>query len=530
MKHFTAFFLTIVLCICCLVPVSARAAEFQVTYSSDLGISDYKYFFICLNQSDNCYYLFCLNDRVNSLSNGIQFVVNADSSQSKLKGGTSGDTATYTYCWFKYNSDTNTFGNKSTSGNTTMSGWDFYNSGSGRKILAANADIYDQEGYKILSGDYENFLSYFTNPEQIQHVVNNYVPEEPTSEGGSSGESGGLINIDFSGITSTFTNLITPIQLKLADIYNILLDIKQIVNERIYLKIIHINELQREVEKVTDKLDDVVTALGSTAIVDKLDSISYDIISKLDSIQINELTAIKNKLDDIKNILNVFEIKFTNFTDIGNSSIRTIVDSIETAETTIATDLVQFQSAVTNKFVDVLNILDTIGGSVLSIESYVKYISDISGHVSSIDVYFKSFYENFTGSFTNTINSILNAICSLPSLIYEDLKYLFIPQNDDYFKDIIDTINAKFGFIHQFIELGDVLVDNSGSFTNTPPNFTIELKDNKYFGTVTFNLVDWSRVSDYIPYVKALISGITLYLFIRRTRKKLPEVISGGGC
>ena len=528
MKRFTAFLLAFVFCICLVAPSSARAADFQATYTSDLSLGNYKYFLIF--SYFGTYYLFCLNDRSeDNFDSGVQFFVTSSPSTSYL-GITGGSVSKYYV--YRYTFNGSVFSSGRTIDTSTDNYWDFYNSGGGAVVLASNCDIYDQDGYKIRSGDYENFLTYFTNPEQVQYVVNNYVPEEPTSEGGN---SGGNLNIDFSSLTDSLKGFFDSLNNTLNDLIDVVSSIPDNISGAVsssfheavtdYLSSID-NRLANILEMILTKSLLTEYLQNIKIAVEDADTHINDYLS-----QINVKNGvISNTLGSILTEIQSINTTLTNFYTDFPQEIKKVTDSIETLETTLSLDLIQFQAVVNNKFNDVLNILDTIGGSVLSIENYVKYISDISGHVGSIDIYFKSFYENFTGSFTNTINSIFNAICSLPSLIYNDLKYLFIPQNDDYFKDIIDTINAKFGFIHQFIELGDILVDNSGSFTNTPPVFKIELKDNKYFGTVTFNLVDWSKVSDYIPYVKALTSGITLYSFIRRTRKKLPEVISGGGC
>ena len=497
MKQFTAFFLTIVLCFLCLVPVSARAAEFQATYTSNLPFEDYDYFIIFYDNSNSSYWLYILNSYGENSVDGVQFYVTSSPSTSYL-AVTSGATQFYRGNSYKFDDSEFFVQNGSVTSGGTKSNFNFHGTDTGRGILSSNCDIYDQNNYKIRSGDYENFLSYFTNPEQVQHVVNNYVPE-PTTEaattGEGSGESGGLINIDFSGITSTFTNLITPIQLKLADIYNILVDIKQIVNERIYLKIIHINELQREVEKVTDKLDDIVTTLGSTDIVDKLDSVSDDIT---------------DELSDITTALSGFSTNFQTFCTTFNGSFTDKIESIKDTLTVISVRFTTFCNGWASK-------LDNISYDIIS-----KLNSIQSGELTAIS--------NKLNGLSSGFQSVVTAVNGIPSSIQDILEYLFIPQNNNYFQDIIDTINSKFGFINQFIELGDVLVNNSESFTNTPPNFTIEFEDNDIFGDLSFDLIDWSKISDYVSYVKVLTGGITLYLFIRRTRKRLPEIISGGGC
>lgn len=523
MKRFTAFFLSIILCICCLVPVSVRAAEFQATYTSDLDLSNCKYFFICSDNSD--YYLYCLNDRADSNFNGIQFFVSSDSSKSYL-GITGGTVSKYVVSRFKYNSLSGFFENKNALSGSYSSGWDFYNSGSGRKILAANADIYDQDGYKIRSGDYENFLSYFTNPEQVQHVVNNYVPEEPTSEGGNSGSN---FNIDFSSLTDSLKGFFDSLNNTLNDLIDVVSSIPANVSGAVsssfhkavtdYLSSID-NRLANILEMILTKSLLTEYLQNIKIAVEDADTHINDYLSQINvknGVISNTLGSILTEIQSINTTLTVF--CNTDFPQ----SVQNIIDSITDFKNTFSLFVtnfnnifgVNFESSIRGQLNSIINSCVNISGK----------IGNISGSIGDISIDLKKMFDD-NGYFQR----IINAINAIPASIQDILEYLFIPQNDDYFKDIIDTINAKFGFIHQFIELGDVLVDNSGSFTNTPPAFKIEFKDNKYLGTVTFNLVDWSKVSDYIPYVKALTSGITLYLFIRRTRKKLPEVISGGGC
>ena len=195
MKRFTAFLLALVLCLTCLIPVSANAAEFQATYTSDLGLGNFKYFFIARTSSGD-YCLYCLKDKEGNISEGIQFYVSSDPKKSYL-GIEGGQVSKYFGSRFSFTASTGFFSNKSALSGSYVTGWNFYNSNnSSNVILASNADIYDQDGYKIRSGDYENFLSYFTNPEQVQYVVNNYVPASKDDNGGGSGG----VNIDLSEI------------------------------------------------------------------------------------------------------------------------------------------------------------------------------------------------------------------------------------------------------------------------------------------------------------------------------------------
>lgn len=499
MKRFTAFFLAFAFCLCFFVPSSARAAEFTATYTTDIGIQNYKYCFIASNNGS--YVLYLVNENENtSFSSGLQFYATSSATNSCINIRNSDlSTSMYDVSYSNYNSETGYFGSVSNIRTVSEKGFAFFGQSSGKVILASNCDIYDQDNVLLVSGNYSNFLSYFSNPEFVQQHVTDYTHhEEPTTTTTTAGESGGgsgsLLDLSglFDSITSlgnTFTNLITPIQLKLADIYDVLVQIKNIVNERIYLKIIHINELQREVEKVTDKLDSLISAFGTldtgiSGITDnlddinddiqnKLDSISSDIINKLDSIQVNELTSIKDTL------------------------------------TVIKVNFVSFVNGWASK-------LDNISYDIIS-----KLNSIQSGELTAISSKLNALSSGF--------QSVVSAINGIPNSIQNLLEYLFVPTNNTYYQEIIDIINEKFGFVNQIIALGDVLVDNSNSFTNTPPSFRITFDNHKYFGNLSFELIDFSKLANYIDYIKAITSGITLYFFIRRTRRRLPEIISGGG-
>ncbi|MBR1593134.1 MAG: hypothetical protein IJ666_09040 [Ruminococcus sp.] len=202
-------------------------------------------------------------------------------------------------------------------------------------------------------------------------------------------------------------------------------------------------------------------------------------------------------------------------------------------ETTIATEIVTDGSSVdvtvnVNVALTFLNdILDDILEELQSISTTLTtFLTNFNTFAANFNTFVNDISTSFSADFTN----VTVAVNDIPESIRQILIDLFVPTRDDYFEEIIDIINAKFGFIYQIIELGDVLVDNSNAFTNNQPSFGFKFTNHKYFGDLYVNFVDWSKVSNYVVYVKAITSGITLYFFIRRTRRRLPEIISGGGC
>ena len=127
-----------------------------------------------------------------------------------------------------------------------------------------------------------------------------------------------------------------------------------------------------------------------------------------------------------------------------------------------------------------------------------------------------------------TVVDIYNLIFDLPDKLSQLLKDLFIPDPDKHgFDKFIDEINEHFGFVSQIIELGDVLVNRS-EYDYTMPSYSIKF-DSDTYGHFSANIVDFSVVAPYVGIIKAINTGIILYFFLRRTRRKLPDIINGNG-
>lgn len=138
-----------------------------------------------------------------------------------------------------------------------------------------------------------------------------------------------------------------------------------------------------------------------------------------------------------------------------------------------------------------------------------------------------------------TVKDIFNSIASLPGKIadsisgfftdlkdglLEGLKYLFIP-SDNLFLDLIDLVKSKFNFIFQIIEITDVLLNYD--YSETPPDFNISF-DTKW-GNFDAQLIDLSVFETYRNFVRGIILATSWYFFIRKLRKRIPDVINGIG-
>ena len=138
-----------------------------------------------------------------------------------------------------------------------------------------------------------------------------------------------------------------------------------------------------------------------------------------------------------------------------------------------------------------------------------------------------------------TVKDIFNSIANLPGKIadaisgfftdlkdglLEGLKYLFIP-SDNLFLDLIDLVKSKFNFIFQIIEITDVLLNYD--YSETPPDFNISF-DTKW-GNFDAQLIDLSVFETYRNFVRGIILATSWYFFIRKLRKRIPDVINGIG-
>lgn len=515
MKRFTAFCLALLIIF---LPfsyseryINSYAAEPFITYSSDWNFADYDFIFLGGTSSVTSIFMLRSNSS-NNYSDKIQFFVSTDVNKTSIYFSSNSHSLDYYSHSYRIKSP---FTSTEYIDYSSVYGFNFYGTDSFH-IIASTADIVDQDGYTVFHADYDEFLSYFTNADKVRSVTSDYsTSEEPTSEGGS---SGGNLNIDFSSLTDSLEGFFDSLN----DTLNDLIDV---------------------VSSIPDNISGAVSSSFHEAVTDYLSSIDNRLANILEMILTKSLLTeylqdIKIAVEDADTHINDYLSQINVKNGVISNTLGSILTEIQSINTTLTNFYIDFPQEI-KKVTDKVGILETtlsafltnFNSFVTSLTSKLDNISyDIISKLNSIQVNELTAISNKLNVLSSGFQNVVNAVNGIPASIQDILEYLFIPQNNDYFKDIIDTINAKFGFIHQFIELGDVLVDNSGSFTNTPPAFKIEFKDNKYLGNVTFNLVDWSKVSDYIPYVKALTSGITLYLFIRRTWKKLPEVISGGGC
>lgn len=76
------------------------------------------------------------------------------------------------------------------------------------------------------------------------------------------------------------------------------------------------------------------------------------------------------------------------------------------------------------------------------------------------------------------------------------------------------------------MKLGDALFN--AKFDTVQPSYSIEF-DSDTYGHFETDIINFSVVEPYVDLIRGINTGIILYFFIRRTRRKLPDIINGTG-
>ena len=126
-------------------------------------------------------------------------------------------------------------------------------------------------------------------------------------------------------------------------------------------------------------------------------------------------------------------------------------------------------------------------------------------------------------SFENVAESIIEGIKNV-------LIEIFVP-SEDFLSEKIEYLKNKFGIVDSIISTIDIFsqfFENVG--TGTPPkiemNFSSAKSKTKYGNTVT---IDFSWYAQFKPTVDTMLSSIIWVMFVWRTFKRLPNIISGAG-
>lgn len=129
-----------------------------------------------------------------------------------------------------------------------------------------------------------------------------------------------------------------------------------------------------------------------------------------------------------------------------------------------------------------------------------------------------------SGFFTDLGDKIGGFLTDVKDGILEGLKFLFVP-SENLFLDLIDLIKSKFGFVFQLVEITDFILHEN--FDDVAPDSNVTFKGNKWFGSFTVQIMDWSVIEPYRDLIKNLSLAVSWYFFIRKLQKRLPDIING---
>ena len=288
-------------------------------------------------------------------------------------------------------------------------------------------------------------------------------------------------------------------------------------------------------DSVVSKLDSVISAINNNKVFSDFEDVIRLIQSDthssrlyLDSIntKIPEdfadiINSIRSDIHDIKSHVENIKSRIPlNFVDI-NGSINADIHDIKLKLGDIDADF----KATIDGLSDIASKLSDIFSSVESIAYYSKWIN------SNLTDFSKNFLDFCDALFDHLraiegyIIDVYNSIGSLPDNFETLLKKLFVPTTTKP-EELTKIISEHFEFVHQIADMADVIFD-SNNFDTTAPEYNVEF-DSDLYGHFKSKIIDFDVVPyDYIVWFKALVSGITCYFFIRKVRKRLPNIING---
>lgn len=318
----------------------------------------------------------------------------------------------------------------------------------------------------------------------------------------------------------------------------------------------NIATLRSNTETIISKLDSIIDFLIdlSGKIKDcysKLESIAYysDWINKNirsiddrlfdfgEALFVSHLPVIETALSGIIDSIVDFSLDFSRFRVFFDTYAKGVIETIvdiykllyslpENIGKLINADFkVEF-----NNFFNALNV--GFAGLLASLGDIKGVIDGISAEIGDTKLSMGDIKNSLDNNFSELISlirsesqSIRNTINSLPESFRTLLKELFIP-TEDHFSDF-NKIKKRFEFVNQIMKIGDALV-NFAEFDNNPPVFNFDFS-HELFGDFSVNLDFGVIPYKYVVFVRNFIRGVTLIVFVRRTRKRLPDVINGCG-
>lgn len=563
-RFISVFLLCVILPFLLLQPLSSSAdngtfsvqgTEYQKPrfFPPDIDYSVYSHYFLLMYGPPDApfYRLYAIeNEDVSEDFIRFQIALTSDSTCFYRYGHTEHSVTTSYYHTKVFSFDTSTGLSSYSFLDNDIIGWVFddysvFDSSRGsycKYIIGANCDIYDYAGNLLRAGDYDNLCSFFVGGlEGSSDKSQNPVPIETTT-----GSSSGGVSVDLSGISDYLSSILGSISDLIEAIKSINISVKidagDIFSE-IKQLLSNIAESMVSFEKLKIYLDDKFQFLTTEisefknaflefvtvgADIKKLPSLFGDIGLQFSSL-INDLNDTldgisayfgnDNIIGDIKG--NIATLRSNTETIINYLlSIKDNVSSIKSVDFKVEFD--NFFNALNVGFAGLLASLGDIKGVIDGISAE---IGDIKLSIGDIKNSVNNNFSELMALIRSESQSIRNTINSLPESFRTLLKELFIPKEDHF--SGFDDIKKHFEFVNQILKIGDAIVD-SAKFYKKPPVFNFNFS-HELFGEFSVKLDFGIIPYKYVVFVRNFIRGVTLIVFVRRTRKRLPDVINGCG-
>lgn len=552
----------------------------------DIDFTAYDYYFLTFSGTTDSpiYKLYLVKDNGNS--GRLYFSVAKSASDTRYYTGdyTAYDITTNYYVDVaEYNNSTGLWGTPykaSSVSNSSKFVFDNYSAfdSTCKYIIGANCNIYSYFGTLVRSGDYDVLNLFFlgglkgstdkteqpaetttttTNDSsgsdlsEITDIIKGLADSLATIIDALNGLKNGTVSSDLTDRLDSIRDLIFDIKSLITDIKGSIFslsDLTSYLDDKFSDISLNIAKIASDTENLRNNFWEFASLGGHIQKLAELIAHVDTAIQQLDSSFSDKFDSVVSKLDSVISAINNNKV-FSGFEDVirliqsDTHSARLYLDSINTK---IPADFVDIINSIKSDIHDIKLKLGDIDAdfkaTIDGLSDIASKLSDVYSEVNNISYYSKWINKNLVDFFNKFVEycdalfehlraiegyiiDVYNSIGSLPDNFETLLKKLFVPTTTKP-EELTKIISEHFEFVHQIADMADVIFD-SNNFDTTAPEYSIEF-DSDLYGHFKSKIIDFDVVPyDYIVWFKALVSGITCYFFIRKVRKRLPNIING---
>lgn len=279
----------------------------------------------------------------------------------------------------------------------------------------------------------------------------------------------------------------------------------------------HIQKLAELIAHVDTAIQQLDSSLGSSfdTVTDKLNSI-------LNAINNNKLFLdFEDTIKSIQSELHTSKLYLDSINTKIFSDFENVIKSIQSELHTMKLYLDNINTKIFDSFGDLSSKLSDCYSELTNVSYYSKWINNNLVELSKNFLEFCDALFDHLRAIEGYIIDVYNSIGSLPESLEELLKKLFIPTEHDFSE--FEELKEKFGFVYQIIDLSNTLFADFES-CEVAPVFVFNI-DSDLFGSFSFTF-DFSCIpSESLSFFRDLVSAISIFVFINRTRRRLPNII-----